>query len=77
MLKKCFVAENLLYQIDTVPFVSVIGSMEINRRHYFQSSLYICTHTCIWLLFQFFLNLLWLENVITFFTDLKPEVDLT
>ena len=34
------VGENLLYQSVTMLFVSVVVSMEINRKHYFQSSLY-------------------------------------
>jgi len=37
--KWCFVAEKLLYRSVTVLFVSLTVSMEINRRHYFQSNL--------------------------------------
>jgi len=33
------VAENLLYQIVSLCYLSVIVSMEINRKHYFQSDL--------------------------------------
>jgi len=40
--KQCFVAENLLYQTVLLCFVSVVVSMEINRRHYFWSSLCVC-----------------------------------
>jgi len=38
-LKKCFVAENFLYQIVLLCSLSVVISIEINRSHYFQSSL--------------------------------------
>ena len=40
MLKKyCFVAENLLYPSVILFFAVVVVSVEINRRHYFQSDL--------------------------------------
>ena len=39
MLKNSSVAVNSHYQSATVLFVSVVVSMEINRRHYFQSNL--------------------------------------
>ena len=37
--KECSVAENLLSDSVIVLFVSVVGSMEINRRPYLQSDL--------------------------------------
>ena len=33
-LKKCFVAENFLYQVVSLCFVSVVVSTEVNRRYY-------------------------------------------
>ena len=39
--KQCFVTENLIYQIASSYSVSSVVSMEINRRHYFQSNLYL------------------------------------
>jgi len=38
--KQSFVAENLLHQVVLLYFVSVVVSVEINRRHYFQSNLH-------------------------------------
>ena len=35
--KQCLVTDNLLYQIVIVLFVAVVVSMEIHRRHFFQS----------------------------------------
>jgi len=37
--KESFVTENLLYQSVMVVFISAAVSMEINRRHYFQSNI--------------------------------------
>ena len=34
--KECFVAENLLHQVALLCFVSVVVSIEKNRRRYFQ-----------------------------------------
>ena len=39
--KKWLVAENLLNSV-IVLFVSVFVSMEINRRHYFAATYYVC-----------------------------------
>ena len=39
--KECFGAENFLYQVTLVLFVSVVVSMEINKKHYFWSNLHI------------------------------------
>lgn len=48
--KQCSVVENLLYQSVTVLFASVIVSIKINWRHYFQSNLCVCpcTYVCIY-----------------------------
>jgi len=35
--KKCFIADNLLCQIVVLYSLSIVASMEINRRNYFQS----------------------------------------
>ena len=40
-VEKWFIAENLPYQ-SFMLFVSVVVSMEINRKHYVQSNLWIC-----------------------------------
>ena len=49
--KQCFVAENLLYQIALCcSFVSVVDSMEINRRHHIWNDLGISveyTYICV------------------------------
>ena len=39
--KMCSVAENLLYQLVTVLFLSVVVSKEINTRYYLQNDLHI------------------------------------
>jgi len=46
MLKNSSVAVNSHYQSATVLFAAVVVSMEINRRHYFQSSLHLYTILC-------------------------------
>jgi len=58
-LKKYFLAESLLYQtIVTVLFASVVVSMEINRKHYFevtyvlsfyerQACIFSVSHVCV------------------------------
>lgn len=38
-VEKCFVSENYFYQSAIMLFVSFMISMEIHRRHYFQSDL--------------------------------------
>ena len=37
--KMCSVAENLLYQLVTVLFLSAVLSVKISRKHYLQSNL--------------------------------------
>lgn len=51
-LKKCFVAENVLHQSVVLLFPSVAVSVEINKRHYFQSSIQTLTHQIPVLIFQ-------------------------
>ena len=44
-VEKCFVAENLLLSDNVIVlFVSVVVSMEIHRRHYFQRNPCKCTY---------------------------------
>lgn len=40
--KECFVAENLLYPVELLCSLSLVVSMEISWRQYFQSDLCIC-----------------------------------
>lgn len=45
--KWCFVDEVGVYQtVLLCPFMPLVVSMEMNRRHYFQSNLRICVGTC-------------------------------